>query len=79
LKISDLCILEDFRQFVVKNYFGITGFTINKAIDDYIESFNPPVRTVQDCPNGCEGLTYTHDDKVTKSCCTCNKEYKLIN
>ncbi len=37
------------------------------------------LETIQSsCPKGCKGLTYTHDDRITKSCCQCCHEWEYL-
>jgi len=29
------------------------------------------------CPKGCKGLCYTHDDRITRSCCECGHAWAI--
>lgn len=37
------------------------------------------IETFEDCPNGCESISYLHDDKEYKSCCGCNVVWNRID
>lgn len=39
-------------------------------------SSNPPVISSY-CPKGCKGLCYTHDDRITQSCCECGETWAI--
>jgi hypothetical protein len=35
-------------------------------------------KTYENCPKGCEGISYLHDDQEHKTCCKCNTKWNRI-
>lgn len=35
--------------------------------------------TFEDCPNGCDSISYLHDNQEEKSCCKCDVTWNRID
>ena len=62
-------------------YFFGTEENLIRAMEEYAEqvknNFIKPNVSNSYCPKGCKGLCYTHDDRITQSCCECGETWAI--